>query len=374
MRRSAALAGTLARGGGVTVKKWMIGVSALAAVLGGTSAYAGPARAATPPLSYSSVNLGTLSFVGHGGERAIAINASGEIVGQAEVMPYQPYTGYEHATMFVPGGTNVDLGTLTGYKGSSEALALSDGGTIVGSAWTGTADEAVMWAAKTHVMTQLFPGEATGINNSGLVVGAAGAACAPNLATFPTFLTPEAGCQAVTWSHGHLRDLPGGLPSAATGVNVHGEVVGWVTSRSGQTEAAEWISGRLSVLGLGQAYAINSSGTVVGGLTNGPAVKWQGRTMTVLAPAVPSTPGAVVSPVAYAISDSGVVGGTCAVVLSYNGWRFPCVWSSHGVQTILSTSWNGPATGVSSAGDIVGFDGYYSTAMEWSPQPLPRSR
>ena len=135
----------------------------------------GETRSATP--TYKRINLGSLGFVGHAGERAMAINANGTIVGQAEVDPSSCCSGYPHAALFVRGGNNVDLGTLTGYTGESDALALNNSGAIVG--WSTSArgkTEAVLWSRTSHTLLPLFTGEATGINDAGLVVGAASTA------------------------------------------------------------------------------------------------------------------------------------------------------------------------------------------------------
>lgn len=117
-------------------------------------------------VSYQAVNLGTLTFVGHGGERANAINTRGEIVGRAEVAPGSCCSGYLHATVFEPGGTNEDLGTLTGYTGTSDALAVNSRGDVAGWSYAaGGVEEAVIWP-RGGAAVVLFPGMATGIDAS----------------------------------------------------------------------------------------------------------------------------------------------------------------------------------------------------------------
>ena len=338
-RARAATAGTIRREirGAAT-----LGAAAAVAVAVMMVVPAAPASAAPRPASsYRVVDLGTLTFTGHGGERANAISPRGEIVGQAELYPSSCCSGYLHATVFGSGGTNRDLGALTGYTGLSDALAVNSRGDVVGWSYSaGGTQEAVIWPGGGAELV-LFRGEATGINASGLVAGTMGTA---------------AGDRAVTWDRGHLLELPvpAGATSTANGIDDRGDVIGSVTTAAGGQHAAMWSHQHLVDLGPGDALAVDNHREVVG-TSGGDAVMWRGGRATVLVP----------DATANAISPSGEVAGT-----RYQGvspFSIGFVWS-HGVTADLPT--NGPynsATGVNAAGVVVGVQGYCGHATAWLP-------
>ena len=60
-----------------------------------------------------------------------------------------------------------------------------------------------------------------------------------------------------------LGRLPGDDVSEATSINASGEIAGW-GSDGFSNSATVWIGGIATNLGVGQAYAINDQGDVVG--------------------------------------------------------------------------------------------------------------
>ena len=138
------------------------------------------------------------------------------------------------------------------------------------------------------------------------------------------------------------------------GVNHDGEIVGWATTASGAEDAVVWIGGHPTVLGPGQANAVNGQGKVVGS-SDGNAVMWKGGEMTTLLP----------DGSANAVSPTGVVVGECLGI--HGGYTRPFLVRgglvTYPPQVVPSSS----AQGINAAGDIVGFVGYYGTAVEWIP-------
>lgn len=317
----------------------------MVAALGAAGTVAVPSTAAfaagRAAPNYQAVNLGTLTFLGHGGERANAISTRGEIVGQAELVPGSCCSGYLHATVFEPGGTNKDLGALTGYTGISDALAVNDRGDVAGwSDATGGVEEAVLWP-RGGAGVVLFPGVATGINASGLVAGT---------------MTTTAGDRAVTWDRGKLTELPvpAGATSTANGTDDRGDVVGSVTTTAGGQHAALWTRDGLVDLGPGDALAVNNRREVVGA-SAGNAVMWRGTTTTVL----------VSDATATAISSSGLVAGTR--YQDVNPFSTGFVWSRGVAEDLPGINPFNSATGVNPAGVVVGVRGFYGQATAWIP-------
>jgi probable HAF family extracellular repeat protein len=216
------------------------------------------ARAQTAPLL---VDLGTL-----GGRisNAIAVNASGHIVGNSETA-----TGAFHAFLWTPNGGMVDLGTLGGA--TSSARAINALGHVAGSSQTGNGDtHAFFWTPLTGMIDLgTLPGssssEAAALNDSNQVVGSNIQGSVPfGTRTHGFVWSPEGGMVDI----GTLRGLASSVPVA---INARGEVVGvsgqpfvsalaflW-TAKDGMTE--------LGVLpGAEQSGAsdVNDAGQVVG--------------------------------------------------------------------------------------------------------------
>jgi probable HAF family extracellular repeat protein len=301
--------------------------------------------------SYTLTPLGTL---GGGLSSAYAINASGLVVGQADVTD-----GTSHAFR-TDGGPLQDLGTLGGDN--SAARALNSLGTVIGWA-NDTADPThqVAFLSDSQGMRSLgLDGVAYGINDAGRVVG--------QTADGQAFVTD--GQDPL------LLPNPAGL-SRASAVNGSGVVAGWDqtdlpfgpwTYRRG--DAWIWDNGTKTDLGVipfpgppqhSEAYAINDHGQVVGrsgeyayqgdtvGWVVSHAFLWQAGHITDLY----GLPGGGTDTVAYAINNNGDVVGTSAghaflyhagVMTDLNDLIPP---DSAGVLVA--------ATGINDAGQIVGY-------------------
>ena len=223
-----------------------------------------------PPHAFSwtetagMVDLGTLGAPGRcPGSGATDVNDSGEVVGSTASA-----AGAPHAFSWTATGGMVDLGTLfrdpvTGYSyGTSNALAVNDGGQVVGWSQTSTAEHAFSWTAGGGMVDLGTLGglgsRAVAVNDSGQVVGTSQATDGSN--------------HGFSWTAGGgMIDLgalgPNGEPAA---VNESGEVVGTRYGDDGAQHALLWTaSGEMVDLGtLGgdqsSAAAIDDGGRIVG--------------------------------------------------------------------------------------------------------------
>ena len=225
------------------------------------------------------------------------INASGQVVGQA-------YTGadWSYNAFLYSNGTMTDLGPGT-------ARGINDSGQVVGEGDNGHA-----FLYTNGTMTDLgtlgsSSSEANGINASGQVVGYSH--------TSILYQT-----HAFLYSNGTMTDLgtlPGGSQSQANGINAGGQVVGWSDRSGGYSRAFLYSNGTMTDLGtLGgldsEAYGINASGQVVGyseinGGSDIRAFLYSNGTMTDLNSLIDPACGWTLLD-AYAINDSGQIVGT----------------------------------------------------------------
>jgi probable HAF family extracellular repeat protein len=235
---------------------------------------------------YSVTDLGAL-----GGSSTVAfgINNSGTAVGWGEAS-----TGNTGAFSSGAGGSMQDLPGLAGST-DTYAYGINSSGTIVGTSYVNGQPHGEIWngSKSTDLGAGIF---ATGINDSGAVIGGDGHAF---LLTNGTFAD--------------LGVLGGGNWSSAYGVNNAGTVVGYGNIGNGMFRGFVWTPDRgmqqLGTFGGNNSYAtaINSSGEVVGhaSLSSGyeNAFLEAGGVMTDLG----SLGGG--SSYAYGINDSGVVVG-----------------------------------------------------------------
>jgi probable HAF family extracellular repeat protein len=220
---------------------------------------------------------GTITDLGTPGQfsGANAINDNGQVVGAA-------YNGSYHATLW-QNGTATDLGTLSGTQAAqSFAVAINASGQVVGysSALGDTETHAFLWQNGTMSDLGTLGGtfsQAFGINTSGQVVGISSTA-------------GDTENHAFLWQNGTMTDLGtlGGTSSHALGINANGQVAGHSPlAGDTQTHAFLWENGTMSDLGtlggtFSQAEAINADGQVVGWSTlagstaNAYATLWSG--------------------------------------------------------------------------------------------------
>lgn len=173
---------------------------------------------------------------------------------------------------------------------SAQAWGINDGGLIVGAAETKAVPAgdvapwtAVSWqdGAITDLGTLPNGGDSVAfdVNASGQIVGAALTTPNPPLASLlPSFKSQalETGVHAVEWIDGAITDLgtlPGSDGSIATAINDQGQIVG-IALVGGQHHAVEWTDGKITDLGTlpggnaSEALDINASGQVVGDAEN----------------------------------------------------------------------------------------------------------
>ena len=177
------------------------------------------------------VNLGLLPGVSReGSSRALAINASGQVVGSssAELAPF----GITHAVLWSPYDVIRDLGSLGGSF--SIATDINAKGQVIGSS-TLEGDAVThffFWSEATGMLDISphlnDPTNVVAINDAGQIAG-----------TFPV----SGATHAFLWSPGSgFRDLGtlGGASSAVTGLNDKGQVVGSSTLADGTLHDFLW--------------------------------------------------------------------------------------------------------------------------------------
>lgn len=160
--------------------------------------------------------------------------------------------------------TITDLGTLTGAD-TSIATAINNLGQAVGtSSFTGVGTRAALYSNGTVTDLGTLPNGdysvASGINDSGVIVGSA--SVVPNLRDVT---------HAFVYSNGQLTDLNSLIPAdtgltlkSATGINNSGQIVGSALNNSGRTQGFLYTNGSVRELPFNPT-AINKLGQVAGG-------------------------------------------------------------------------------------------------------------
>ena len=170
------------------------------------------------------------------GAAAYGINNNGQVVGWSYAA-----SGYQHAFLY-SSGTMTDLGTPSGYV-ASFASGINNNGQVVGCSYTGSMMSRNPYVAFLYsggVWTDLgaLPGYsqsfASGINSNGQVVG--------YLYTMSLF--GSASYDAFLYSGGTMVDLNTLIPANsgwdleyASAINDNGQICGYGTNPSGQTDA-----------------------------------------------------------------------------------------------------------------------------------------
>jgi probable HAF family extracellular repeat protein len=256
------------------------------------------------------------------------------------------------------GELNLALGTLGGKNSSINWNGINDRGEAVGMSETSVPDPngedvcgfgthltclPFLW--KNGVMSGLPPvggnnGQASGINNSGKVVGYAENGIVDS--TCPAGTTNNRIDLPVLWDKGKAQALPtiGSDPDGvAFGINNQGQAVGYSGTCTAANYAVVWDNGTATPLqDLGDpgaiAYAINSHGQVVGQAVNSNgtplAALWQDNTVTSLGGLLPGD----VASFATSINDQGQVVGSS--FNSQNSWSHGLIWQN-GVTIDLNT-------------------------------------
>jgi probable HAF family extracellular repeat protein len=212
--------------------------------------------------TYIVTDLGTLG--GSLGSAANAINSSGQVVGYA----FTTNNAGLHATLFSgTGSNNTDLGGLTGAANNNgEAYGINDSGQILGHAT----------APAGNVHATLFSG--TGSNNTdlGTLGGVFSFGRAINNAGQMVGQADAGIGRAVLFSgtgsgNTDLGGVGGGVGGIAYAINTSGQIVGQATTAAQADRATLFSgsgSGNLDLGTLGgfnsSAYGINDSGQIVG--------------------------------------------------------------------------------------------------------------
>ena len=226
------------------------------------------------PVLWNGNNTTTLPTLGGTSGALSAINNAGMAVGSSSLAD-----GTSHAALW-SGGTVRDLGTLGGSY--SVASAINNPGTVAGTSYDSSGHElACLWSASGPVnLSSLGGGSFTsvrGINDSGnLILWGTPYGATGNHATFwsgdasavPVDLGTFGGAES--WAYGlnnsglvvgaadledttyhafiwdgtsktDLGTLTGGFYSTAFGINDQGDVVGFSLDAAGHTHAVEWV-------------------------------------------------------------------------------------------------------------------------------------
>ena len=117
----------------------------------------------------------------------------------------------------------------------SAALAISDSALVVGR----SNFQSVLWQGDEIVPISPMPGEATGVNNNGLVVGHIWTLQAPPLHSSP----PLPSLRAFIWQLGELHELPHLRGATIAGLRRSIAPGKWPGFHSGQVEQVERLSG-----------------------------------------------------------------------------------------------------------------------------------
>ncbi|MDO8682417.1 MAG: DUF3466 family protein [Armatimonadota bacterium] len=283
-------------------------------------------------VEYRIRDLGTL---GGDGSLAFDVNDNGQVVGVAS------RAGNNYAPAFLwQNGSMQDLGTL-GESPQSVATGINNSGQVVGYSEGG---HAFLWQ---NGSMQDLGVNATNvaINDNGQVVGSLGG---------PSFL----------WQNGSMQNLGNKMPND---INNAGQVVGWGYN----SHAFLWQIGLMLTQDLGtlyggnsEAYAINNIGQVVG-VSDNHGFLWQNGLMQDIG----------FLRVGYDINDIGQVVGWAGDAAGNN---HPFLWQNGSIQFLdtLGGLKNSKAYAINNNGLIVG----YSTdaagnqhAVLWEPVPEPSS-
>jgi probable HAF family extracellular repeat protein len=212
---------------------------------------------------YSGGTMTALGTLGGDSSCANSINAAGQVVGYANTSGNRT----EHAALFTR-GTVADLGTLgTNPDNSGRAHAINASGQVTGNAWVGTYMHAFLYSGGTMsdigALTPTGDSYSNDINDRGEIVGSSIAA--------------SGSPHAFLYSNNVMTDLDAQSDrvSWANDINQHGDIVGGFSATPhGEERAFLYSDGALMDLNdllvpssgwtLTGANAINDNGWIVG--------------------------------------------------------------------------------------------------------------
>jgi len=212
----------------------------------------------------------------------------------------------------------------------------------------------VTHAQTNYQFTDLYMGQASGINDAGIVVG-------------------YSYQGAMIWENGNATLIPGTYHGNANAINNQGEIVGdmmlsgntptatiWQATPTGANFVANLPApGTVSTL----AGAVNNTGVVVGGFQG--AIVWHGSTPTIL-----SDPGTVTYGEANGINDSGVIVGTAGSSPDQLYKTVALEWQGSTATVLPGLGAGSSANAINNAGVVVGASNmnpntFAATAVEW---------
>lgn len=332
------------------------------------------------------------------------INNRGEAIAQLETTTPDPYpicvAGDEclvaHGAVRELSGAIRDLGSLAPAS-ASVPVWINDDGLITGLSQNGTVDpafdfpvwRAVLWNKQRNLVDLGTLGgmnsAAYCVNSRGQVVGASSNTVAedPDLASFIAVDFPSATqTRAFLSQNGSIRDLGtlGGNDATAVSVNEHGQVVGFSYTNNAPNPNTGvptmhpfvWQNGRMRDLGtlggtlampgsiglFGGTNVLNESGDIAGtsmlaGDQNWHAFFWSNGRMTDIGTLGGSKSDAI------ALNNKGQVVGR-SVVTDSPFVRHAFLWEKGRITDLgaVSPCQRSTATGINSAGQIVGSLGY----------------
>jgi probable HAF family extracellular repeat protein len=277
--------------------------------------------------SYSVANVGTAS--------PRAIDSDGNVAGVFETSKKPRQT---HAFYWTKKGGFQDLGTLGGNGDDSAAFGINASGQVVGQANSspGAPDQAFLWSARSGMVDLGNLGGpssvANAVNESGEVAGQSDLSSG---FTNGFLWTSGGGLQSI-------GILQGGQQSGANAINASGQIAGWANVNSNDDAIIWTADAGLMSLGItarcgATAFGINDSAEVVGWFNNSPGCTFTSHGFSWNASTgfedLGILPGAQYS-FAYGVNSAGQIVGTGD---SPTSSTVALLWTADGVLQDLNT-------------------------------------